>query len=153
MSESEKIEMSWEKFDNDVETFVEFATQYDFHKDSVILALKRGGFATAAALSNKLKLPISTVSYQTRDGNDEKPNFLEPDLIKNAKKVIIPDDIYDTGETIETTIRTLIDEYGIELKNIMALFHYTSEKVYETKLEYYRVMANNKGKFVHFPWE
>ncbi len=145
--------MSWDRFDIDIKEFSDFITQHDFVQDSVILALKRGGFASAAALSNKTGIPISTVAYQTRDGNDIEPNFLEPELIKTAKKIIIPDDIYDTGLTVENTVKVLINKFEIPIQNIVGLFHYGSTNINYTKLKLYKVMSQNYGEWVQFPWE
>ena len=153
MSGVTKKYMSWEKFDSDVTEFIGFINQHNFTENSVILALKRGGFATAAALSNKTGIPISTVAYQTRDGNDNSPNFLEPELITNASKIIIPDDIYDTGLTIENTIGALINNFDVSIDNIVGLFHYGSNKLENTKLKLYRVMDSNENSWCVFPWE
>jgi hypoxanthine phosphoribosyltransferase len=85
MSDVEKTYMSWEKFDEDINEFIKYVENYNFVEDAIIVALKRGGFPTAAALSNKLDIPVSVVAFQTRDGDDVTPQFLEPELIKNAK--------------------------------------------------------------------
>lgn len=148
-----KIYMTWENFDSDIKEFIDFITLNDFMKDSVILALKRGGFASAIALSNKTGIPVSTVTYQTRDGNDSVPNFLEPDLIKNAKKIIIPDDIYDTGLTVENTVAELVNKFEVPIENIAGLFHYVSDNLTKTELKLVKYMRHNDGRWVRFPWE
>ena len=148
-----KIYMSWENFDSDVREFIDFITQNNFIHNSVILALKRGGFASAIALSNKTGIPISTVTYQTRDGNDSAPNFLEPELIKNAKKIIIPDDIYDTGLTVENTVSSLINNFDVSIDNIVGLFHYGSDNLKSTNLKLCKSIRHNDGEWVQFPWE
>ena len=145
--------MSWEKFDKDIAEFVKFINENDFAKDSVILAVKRGGFASSTALSNKLGIEVSTVTYQLRDGQDKYPKFLEPDLIDSAKKIIIPDDIYDTGKTIEDIVSSLVNVYGFSLDNIAGLFHYGSENLKNTKLKLYKVIEPNNGLWCVFPWE
>lgn len=153
MSDITKIYMKWDQFDKDISVFIEFINQHHFDKDVVILGLKRGGFPTASALSNKTNIPVSTVSYQTRDGNDFEPKFLEPELIKEAKKVIIPDDIYDTGVTVENTVDALNKQFGIEYHNIMGLFHYSSDKINDTDMKHYKVCSNNNGCWIVYPWE
>jgi hypoxanthine phosphoribosyltransferase len=153
MADITKKYMSWEKFDNDVEEFIAYIKDHNFDNNSVILALKRGGFATATALSNKMGIPVSTVAYQTRDGNDSQPNFLEPELIRNASKIIIPDDIYDTGVTIENTVSVLINNFNVSIDNIIGLFHFGSEKLETTQLKRYRVMDSNENLWCVFPWE
>jgi hypoxanthine phosphoribosyltransferase len=153
MSDVEKTYMSWEKFDKDIEEFITYLNNYEFNNNVVIVGLKRGGFPTAAALSNKMDIPVSVVSFQTRDGDDVKPNFLEPDLIKNASKVIIPDDIYDSGLTVETLVKELQSQFGKSLDDMAGLFHYGSDKLPSTELKFYRVLDSNEGKWIVFPWE
>lgn len=152
---SEKTYMTWDKFDNDVTEFISYLQSHNFDKDinTVILGLKRGGLPTAVALSNKLNIPISSVSFQTRDGNDLVPNFLESDMFNSASKIIIPDDIYDSGLTIETVVKHLMYDYGIPKENIVGLFHYNSDKLHDSELQFYRCMGSNEGKWIVFPWE
>ncbi len=145
--------MSWEKFDSDIRAFIDYLKKYNFDKDSVILGLKRGGLPMAVALSNKMDIPISLVAFQTRDGNDSVPNFLEPELIRAAKKIIISDDIYDSGLTVETIIEALEKDFGISLDNIGGVFHYGSKNMTDTSLKYYRVLDSNEDKWVCFPFE
>ena len=153
MSNVEKIYMSWDKFDDDINEFIEYLKTYEFDNDSVIIALKRGGFPTATALSNKMNIPVSVVAFQTRDGEDVIPQFLEPELLKTAKRIIIPDDIYDTGLTVETLVKELEIQFGKNLINIAGVFHYASEKIVDSRLKFYRTLNSNKGKWVVFPWE
>jgi len=150
---SEKIYMSWDQFDSDINEFIKIINKKGFDKNSVILALKRGGFPTACALSNKLKKPMSTVTYQTRDGDDLEPRFLEPELINKDVKIILPDDIYDSGLTVENTVAALIEKFSVERVNILGLFHYGSSKMSQTSLITYECMRSNNGKWVHFSWE
>jgi len=145
--------MTWDEFDDDIADFTEYLKKLKFDKDSVILGLKRGGLPSAVALSNKLSIPISIVSFQTRDGDDTEPKFLEPEMIKNAEKIIIIDDIYDTGLTIEKIVNELDTQFDKSIENIAGLFHYGSLKLQESKLKYYRCIDTNGGFWVVFPWE
>lgn len=150
---ADKIYMTWSKFDLDIKDFIQFLKESDFLNESVILALKRGGFPTAAALSNKLDIPMSTVAFQTRDGKNSSPVFLEPDLIVKHSKFIIPDDIYDTGLTVETIISKLVEDYDIAIENMIGLFHYSSKNILKSTLKNYKSLDFNNGSWVVFPWE
>jgi len=149
----DKIHMTWNEFESDITEFVEYMKKIKFDKDSVILGLKRGGLPSAVYLSNKLDIPISLVSFQTRDNNDVEPKFLEPEIIKNTKNVIIVDDIYDSGLTVDTLIDELGTQFNKPFKNIAGLFHYGTPKLQDSKLKYYRRISSNKNKWVVFPWE
>lgn len=148
-----KVFMTWEQFDTDIDEFISVINSLEFNKNVVILAVKRGGFITAATLSNRLGFPISTVAFQTRDGDDIKPEFLEPEMINTDTKIIIPDDIYDSGLTVESIIEMLVNTFAIKRENIFGLFHYGSDKIYNTTLVNYLSIRNNNGNWCVFPWE
>ena len=150
---TDKIYMSWKMFDEDINEFIGYLTTHEFIKNTVIIALKRGGFATSVALSNKLNIPVSVVSFQTRDNGDTEPRFLEPELINSATKIIIPDDIYDTGMTVETLIKTLIMDFNIKIENIAGLFHYKTDAILNSSMKYYRCIRDTDHKWVVMPWE
>lgn len=150
---TEKVYMSWEQFDSDINEFISIVNNRGFDENSVILALKRGGFPTACALSNKMGIPISTVAFQTRDGDDLEPRFLEPELINKDTKIILPDDIYDTGLTVEKTVEVLEEKFSIDPNNILGLFHYSSVRLEQTSLIHYESMRSNDGRWVNFVWE
>lgn len=153
MTEPQKTYMLWDKFDENINKFIHILTESNFIEDSVILALKRGAFPSATALSNNLDIPISTIAFQTRDGDDPTPTFLEPNLIKNHSKFIVVDDIYDTGYTVETMLSSLFSDYGINSEQVIGLFHYGEINQSMTLLKHYIIMESNKGNWVVFPWE
>lgn len=137
---SKKLFTSWVDFENDIDLFKKFIKEHKFDENSIILALKRGGFTTSCTLSNRLNIPLSVVSYQTRDGNNALPKFLESEMITSDMKIIIPDDIYDSGKTIETIVEYLTSVYRIPIENIMGLFHYYSDNISKTKLKTYKIL-------------
>lgn len=149
----EKIYMTWQEFDKDIEEFITYLKRFELDNNAVILGLKRGGLPAASALSNKTGIPISLVSFQTRDGSDNVPTFLEPDMIDAEKSIIIVDDIYDSGLTVETLVDELTGNFGIPVRNITGLFHFNSDKVQKSKLHYLRTIRPNHEKWVCFPWE
>ncbi len=148
-----KIYMTWDDFDADIEEFSKVIKQYNFDSNSIILTLKRGAFTTSCKLSNVLDIPISVVAYQTRDGNHIMPQFLEREMITSETKIIIPDDIYDTGKTIETIIEYLMVVFNVPSENILGLFHYASNEITKTKLKQYYYSRKNEGSWVVLPWE
>jgi len=84
-----------------------------------IVSIYRGGLPFGVALSNKAKLPLSIIEYQTIDGKTEKPNFILNKLKKG--NVLIVDDIVDSGKTMEEVSKIK------ELKN-KDLFYFTLVK-------------------------
>ena len=145
--------MTWNKFDSEIDEFIEFITRHNFFDNSVILALKTGGFTSAITLSNKTGIPISIVSYDIKEDGSKNPIFLEPELIKPDCKFIIPRDIYNHGTTVENVITALIKDFGIGLNKIMGLFHYATDRVYKTEMEFYRIINPKEENWVVYPWE
>jgi len=148
-----KIHMSWEMFDEDINDFLGYIDNQSLGTKPVIIGLKRGGLPTSTTLSNKLDIPISVVSFQTRDNDDIVPNFLEPEMLKDATSIIIPDDIYDTGHTVETIVKSLVNDYNIPLDKIIGLFHYYTDKINDSKLKLRLSVRDNEGCWIVMPWE
>lgn len=152
----EKKYMTWKQFDKDINSFIEHLNYAGIHihqDNTIILGLKRGGLPGAVALSNKLDLPISLVSFQTRDSNDTEPNFLESHMITPETNIIIIDDIYDTGLTVECIVSKLVDDFGVSIDNIIGLFHYYTDNIKNTKLGNIKCIRENQGSWCVFPWE
>lgn len=153
---TEKKYLTWKQFDKDINAFIDYLNYAGVKiksSNTVILGLKRGGLPSAVALSNRLDLPISLLSFQTRDGNDNEPKFLEPEMINSNTNVIIIDDIYDTGLTVECIVSKLIDDFGVSVDNIIGLFHYYTDNIKKTKLGNIKCIRENYGCWCEFPWE
>ena len=71
-----------------------------------IVGVYRGSLPIATHLSNVLKCPMSIIRYQSRDGVDEKPEWIINNMGFTAtwktpgETTIVVDDIYDTGRTM-----------------------------------------------------
>jgi len=65
-----------------------------------IVGIFRGSLPLAVAISNRAKIPMSVIDYQTRDGNSKFP-YLAIKRKEIDKNTLIIDDIYDTGKTIK----------------------------------------------------
>lgn len=152
----EKKYLTWKQFDKDINSFIDYLNYAGIHihqENTIILGLKRGGLPSAVALSNRLDLPISLVTFQTRDGNDNEPKFLEPEMINSKSNIIIVDDIYDTGLTVECIVSKLVDEFGVSIDNVMGLFHYYTDNIKKTKLGNIKCIHENHGSWITFAWE
>jgi len=70
-----------------------------------IVGIYRGSLPLATHLSNVLKCPMSIIRFQSRDGDDKKPEWAINNLDFTAtwrmsESIIVVDDIYDTGHTM-----------------------------------------------------
>lgn len=66
----------------------------------VIVGLSRGGLVPAVVLSHQLKIPMVSMNWSLRDGDhtDDLTDFI------NGKRVLVVDDIIDSGNSISTLI-------------------------------------------------
>lgn len=70
-------------------------------KPHVVLGPGRGGFPIGVMMSHYFDIPFHGFEWQTRDGEVQNSNQLRQLLSKyNGKRVVIIDDINDTGRTL-----------------------------------------------------
>jgi hypoxanthine phosphoribosyltransferase len=104
----EKLHYSWEQFDADVEKIAR-AVESSGRKFTHIYGLPRGGLALAVCLSHRLNL---TFAHKAVDGSDPEWQFVGSKLEEiiyglyvvdraNPKKVLVVDDLSDTGAQLE----------------------------------------------------
>ena len=125
------------------------------YKPDVIIPIARGGLIPAALVSqhfpDTMIYVIQTKSYVD---NIQKPvsifipKSIKKDIDKNAK-ILIVDDIYDTGRTIKTIIKVL-KENGVK-NNIATATLYHKEEADGTPDFFCRTV--NKNTWINFPWE
>lgn len=121
-----------------------------------IVPIVRGGLPLGTILSHKLNgIPVCPVTFQTRDGDRKEGGRLFV-IWKRWKKLIIVDDIIDTGKTM--------DEINIRLNDIcdgdknqeavLATFCKRSDLKYngfKKQFSVYDVTEN--VDWIKFPWE
>jgi hypoxanthine phosphoribosyltransferase len=104
------IKYKKKQFDNDIETLVRKIkkTKIEF---SYIVALSRGGLIPGVVLSHKLNLRLVPISWSTRDHENKESNCWVPEDINNGKKVLVVDDIVDSGEAL----RTMFEDWNLSV--------------------------------------
>ena len=116
-----------------------------------IVGIYRGSLPIATHLSNVLKCPMSIIRYQSRDGSDEKPEWVINNMGFTStwktpgETTIVVDDIYDTGRTMRAIQQ--MDE-----------FKYHPDVVYTclfgSKNEDHVGYLNERiSRWIVFPWE
>ena len=71
-----------------------------------VVGIYRGSLGMAAHISNVFEVPMSIVGFQTRDGKDKEPYMIYK-ADEAPKRVLIVDDIYDSGYTMKEVIKML----------------------------------------------
>lgn len=117
------IYYSYEAFVKDTKKLIELSKDY---QADTLLAIARGGLtlghAYALAVDNRRLFAINSILYEKDQKGQKCEIFNMPDL-KDAKRVLVLDDIVDSGETMKEVITLLRTSYpDVEFK-IASLFY------------------------------
>lgn len=94
-----KIYVSWNDIQRQVQELVRQMWQDRWVPDYVV-GITRGGLAPAMLISQYLGVPCETLKVSLRDGSDPESNLWMAEDAYNGKKILIVDDIDDTGTTL-----------------------------------------------------
>jgi hypoxanthine phosphoribosyltransferase len=94
-----KVYYTWQQIQGAV---LEIARQMSAHnwKPDYIVGLTRGGLVPANLLSQYTGIPMHTLNVSLRDGNGGESNLWMAEDAFSNKKILVVDDINDTGATI-----------------------------------------------------
>lgn len=136
--ELKKIYLSWEEFETTIKNYNLDTSKYDG-----IIAVMRGGFYIADALSRKHNVPIYYFFCHSYEGTEQKElEITNWDDIENGHYLIV-DDIYATGRTVNT----IKNFYTHCTFDVYCLF--SNQAVHDIEYTYYASSAN----WIVFPWE
>ena len=138
----DKIYYSWKDYAHDMKEVK------DLEFDHVI-AIYRGSLGMATHISNVFEVPMSIVGLQSRDGADKQPYPIYNILRSShpwAKRILVVDDIYDTGFTMNKVIK-LVKYWQPECEVFgFCLFG----KSNDNDITY---AQEHDGSWIVFPWE
>lgn len=119
-------------------------------KIDVILSINRGGCIPGVYLSHGLKLPHKVIDLQLRDGTNIPDSNSVKNLKINSKKILIIDDINDTGSTF-IHLNRIINANNTK-KYFACLINNIGSKF---QVEFYGRSINKveKPSWYVFPWE
>ncbi len=142
-----KLYYSYEMFKEDALALTTLCK--DFNEDA-ILCVARGGMTLshlmAQALNQRNIFTVNTISYDRKKQKDSVEVFNLPNL-NGLKKVLIVDDIIDSGKTMKEILNQLKEKYqNVEFK-IATLFYKDDA---ELKPDFYIKKAE---MWVEFFWE
>ena len=143
----EKYYYGYDEFRVDVN---QIASKVENENFEAIIGIARGGLLLTQFLAIKLNLrdvfTINSILYDDMTKKESRAVFNIPDL-SSYKKVLIADDIVDSGETIQNIVEILTTKFpSIEFK-IASLFY---KKTAVLKPDYYIKEAN---QWIDFFWE
>ena len=119
-------------------------------KIDVILSVNRGGCIPGVYLSHGLKLPHKVIDLQLREGTNVPDSNSVKNLKINSKKILIIDDINDTGSTF-IHLNRIINANNTK-KYFACLINNIGSKF---QVEFYGRSINKveKPSWYVFPWE
>ncbi len=114
-----------------------------------ILPIARGGLSIAHILSEYYNIRavygINTIGYDNRDKLDKIEIFNIPNL-KNSKRVLIVDDIIDSGDTLSAILELLKEKYPDIIFYSASIFYKKTAKIAPT---WY---VNQTEEWIDFFW-
>ena len=143
---------TWSDFDNDILDISKQLQDAEWVPDYIV-GVKRGGLIPAVKLSHIFNKPLIMMSCQLRDSNDKEVRLYEVEEISNDKKVLIVDDICDSGITMSQIILKFYSN-GFNIDNIKtsSLLYNKSQKFV---VDYYakNIDRSTDKRWIIFPWE
>ncbi|MEO1923042.1 MAG: phosphoribosyltransferase family protein [Nautiliaceae bacterium] len=143
----EKYYYKYDEFMNDLEVLEPQIKEFN---PDTLLAIARGGMTIGHFLAERLDTreiySLNAISYENEKKIGKPKIFNIPDL-KNKKRVLLLDDISDSGETLEEVLKTLKNLYPkIEFKTL-TIFYKDHTKVMPD------IYIKKTDKWVVFFWD
>ena len=110
-----------------------------------LIAVYRGSIPLTVHLSNLLKCEMSIIKLETRNGNVEEAKFVSNNIKENDRLVVL-EDIYDTGNTIRL-IQQMMD---VKYKDHSIRYYSLFGKKNDAGVVY---LKETNNKWIIFPWE
>ena len=141
---------SWNQIHSLLQKLAKQVQENGFNPD-VIVGVSRGGWIPARVLSdlleNKNLASIATEFYEDIAKTKQKPTITQPVSVSvKNKKVLVVDDLADTGESLKVVNSHLKEKGALEVR--VAVIYYKPWSV--TVPHYYEKTSN---KWIVFPWE
>lgn len=138
---------AYEQFVKDVKQLVRDTAEY---KPDTIMGIARGGWtlahAYASATDNRQLMSINSILYEGKDKGTVCEIFNVPELGK-SKKVLILDDIVDSGQTVKETLNYLKHHFpNVEFK--IASIYYKKTACIQPDFALYET-----DEWIEFFWE
>jgi hypoxanthine phosphoribosyltransferase len=147
-----RIFYSWSDFDSDILSVVKQIDDSLWIPDYIV-GVKRGGLIPAIKLSHCFNKPMIMMSCQLRDSKDTEVRLYEVEEISTDKKILIVDDICDSGVTLSKIIlQFYVNGFSIDNVRTCSLF-YNSEQNFIVDYTARNWNRSTNKEWIVFPWE
>lgn len=138
---------SWEEMRRDVNSLCREIVLDNFFPD-VIVGLSRGGLVPGVMMSHWFKKPFHPVVASLRDFPKWETYLPDPE----HKKVLIIDDICDSGETFQK-MKSAIDAYDSSVDVRFSSLWWNNEIEFEPHYYAQDMAKDSTNTWIHFPHE
>ena len=138
---------AYEDFKKDTNSLIQEVKEFN---PSVIVGIARGGLTLAHAMAEGLNIrEVQTLRTELYDGNCKRKELSVFDtcLFQDREKILVVDDIADSGETLKAIIQHLKNKYP-NTKFKSATLFYKKSSVYEPHF-----WINEANDWIDFFWE
>lgn len=150
----EIIKYTHDEFRGDLLSIVRQAEQDNFRPDFVA-GIARGGLVPAVYLAQWFECPVITVRCSLRD-NDEI-DLSELYELGEKDKVLLVDDIIDSGDSFETIEKEFSNHTGMDIKDAIQLrtasLWYNLNQSYDADYIGREFQRKFERRWIVFPWE
>ena len=144
---SKKLWYKWDEMRRDVNTLCRDIS-LDKFDPQVIVGISRGGLTPGVMISHWMQRPFKPIKTSLRDF-PEWEDYLPK---KTDERVLIVDDICDSGETFQK-ISDFIKERGVSVEVRFASLWWNNEVDFEPHYYVQECAKDSEGIWIHFPWE
>ena len=148
MKQTNKLWYDWKEMRRDVNTLCREIVLDKFDPD-VIVGLSRGGLTPGGMMSHWMEKPFKSIKASLRD----YPEWEDYMPRKSDERVLIVDDICDSGETFHK-IREHINERkknGVDVR--FATLWWNNECYFEPHYYVNEIAKDTTKTWIHFCWE
>jgi hypoxanthine phosphoribosyltransferase len=145
------MQYKYEFFKADCDKIIQDITSNGIKYDYVV-GIVRGGAVPAVYISHHLDVPMKTVSWSTFHSDQCKESALDiaDDIITDGKKVLLIDDILDSGRTM----KELFDDWRVKPEQVdVAVLIYNTAQPIVPKFHGRTIDRNTDPSWVNFWWE
>ena len=148
MSQTNKLWYDWKEMRRDVNSLCR-EIMLDKFDPNVIVGLSRGGLTPGVMMSHWMKKPFKPIKTALRD-YPEWEDYLPR---KTDKRVLIVDDVCDSGETFHKIRKYINDRQKNEVDVRFAVLWYNNECNFKPHYYINEIAKDSTNTWIHFCWE
>jgi len=157
----DRMHIEWHQFHIMIDALAHQVQESGWQPDYIV-GLTRGGLIPATILSHRLKTPLETLKVSLRDGAEQEHNTWMAEDAYNKKKILIVDDLNDSGATINWIMRDWMDSclmedpvwddvWGNSVR--VAVLYNSTDSASKLTPTYYLHSLTEPKPWIVFPWE